>query len=108
MLKAIETLTRNCTSMKVGNHRVEIDRLPNGNELLRKYFYHDHLICLVDMHNNVCMTNHCGWGTSSTSRAINDYIRYYVKWFSFLHVNADELGIEEREMMYKMREGNFK
>lgn len=107
MTKALEKLILGDTSMKVGNHSVVIDKLSNGVEVLRKYYYHNHLICLVDIGNSIFMTNHCGWRTSSTSRAINDYKKFYKETINFTHVDCDNLNIPEPDMLYRLREGNF-
>jgi len=55
---------------KLGNHKREITE---DNRIL--YYYHQTVICEVN-HNtkNVIITDG-GWKTSSTTRAINSYIR---------------------------------
>lgn len=48
------------------------------NGYTREFHYHDNTICLVDDVNRCVILTHAGWNTPSTSRAINDYRRYFV------------------------------
>lgn len=77
MLKAIEKLL-NGTATKVGNHRAV--RTAIGVY----YYYHNTAVCVATYDCTVKFDNG-GWGTSSTTRAINDYRKHFV----------DRLGFEE-------------
>lgn len=70
MMKAIEKLV-NREANKVGNHRVEHQE---GKDL---YFYYWTNICIVDHYNRTATVDNGGYATSSTSRAINDYVRHF-------------------------------
>lgn len=80
MLKACEKLldyngTKN--SMKVGSHRVE------KSHNFEKYFYHWTCIYKVLHDERKIIIDNGGYGTSSTTRAINSYIsssthKYYI------------------------------
>jgi len=48
------------------------------NGFTREFTYHGNTICLVDDVNRRVILTHAGWNTPSTSRAINDYRRYFV------------------------------
>lgn len=71
MLKAIEKLLRG-EATKVGNHSVQ--KLGRFN----KYYYHQTAICTVDLENRTFIVNDGGYGTPSTSRAINDYRKHFL------------------------------
>ena len=70
MLKAVKKLISNETR-KVGNHHRE-DRL---NKI--EYYYHSTAIATVDTLNRTITIDDGGWGTSSTTRAINSYLEHY-------------------------------
>ena len=74
MLKAVERLVLANCKKRVGNHATYFSQ----NCEMQYFTYFDNIICTVDwMHKTVRLTN-CGWNTSSTNRALNDYKR----WFS--------------------------
>lgn len=56
---------------KLGNHRVEI----HEDTVQRWYYYYATPIVKVDYLNETITINDGGWGTSSTTRAINSYLR---------------------------------
>lgn len=71
MLKSVEKLVKG-DAKKVGNHcTVKHD---NG---IQEFFYYATAICTVNHSLKTFTTDNGGWGTSSTSRAINDYIREF-------------------------------
>lgn len=74
MLKSIERLLSG--EKKVGNHRRE-DTTSNGKRIT-KFFYHATAVCTVCHANDTFCINNGGWGTSSTTRAINDYRDFLV------------------------------
>ena len=101
MMKALEALVKADTTKTSGNHAVEylndvetvcfvsgckigpwqnrydVDlRVCNG--YTRKFTYHGNTICLVDDNTRKMILTHAGWYTRSTSRALNDYRRYFL------------------------------
>lgn len=44
----------------------------------RAFWYHYDMICLVDDVNRRVILTNAGWNTRSTTRALNDYRRYFV------------------------------
>lgn len=68
----IKKLAESCKDKKLGNHRVEIQ--PNGEKW---YYYYATAIAKVNFSNRTLTVDNGGYGTSSTSRAINAYIREY-------------------------------
>ena len=88
MMKVLKALVESKKQQRVGNHAVMFCDIPHNGAALhilhimqgatRAFSYHDNFICHVDdTRRRVYLTN-CGWGTSSTSRALNDYRRYFV------------------------------
>lgn len=88
MMKALERLVTSKRNAQVGNHAVMYCDIPNNGAALhilhimqgttRAFSYHGNYICHVDDTRwRVHLTN-CGWGTSSTSRALNNYRKYFV------------------------------
>lgn len=73
MLKAIETLLRG-ERTKVGNHSV----VPTNVGC--NYYYHLTPIAKVNDLEKVVIIDNGGWNTSSTSRAINNYISHYTNF----------------------------
>ena len=73
MMKAVEKLITgfNCGKKYVqcGNHHM------TSNNGVTRFFYHETAICTLN-HGKVSYDNG-GWNTSSTTRAINDYVRYF-------------------------------
>lgn len=70
MLKSVEKLI-NAEAVKVGNH----SRKDFGSVV--EYYYHQTAIIIVDSVQHTVIVNDGGWGTSSTTRAINSYLEYY-------------------------------
>ena len=88
MMKVLKALVESKKQQRVGNHAVMFCDIPHNGAALRilhimqgatrAFSYHENFICHVDdTRRRVYLTN-CGWGTSSTSRAVNDYRRYFV------------------------------
>lgn len=88
MMKVLKALVESKKQQRVGNHAVMFCDIPHNGAALRilhimqgatrAFSYHENFICHVDdTRRRVYLTN-CGWGTSSTSRALNDYRRYFV------------------------------
>ena len=75
MLKAIEQLVTG-ERTHVGNHRVE--SFNERGQTINNYIYHSTIICVVNENEKTFRTSNGGWNTSSTTRAINDYR----KWFT--------------------------
>lgn len=71
MLRAIEQLVSG-ERTKVGNHYVK------SYHYWEDFFYHSTCICSVDHGNKSFKTDNGGWNTSSTTRAINDYRKYFL------------------------------
>lgn len=69
-MKTVEKLLGSYKDMKLGNHRLEIQA--DGTEW---YYYHATPIVKVDWNNRIVIVDNGGWGTSSTTRAINSYLR---------------------------------
>ena len=58
--------------MTIGNHRM----VKEGN--LRKFYYFNHLVCLVDDNLKKFKLDDCGYsGYPSTTRTLNDYRKYF-------------------------------
>lgn len=73
MIKALKALVESTKHARVGNHAVMVQR---GT---RSFSYHGNTICIVDDVNHRIILTNAGWNTSSTSRAINEYRRYFVE-----------------------------
>lgn len=98
MMKALERLVTSKRNAQVGNHAVmyygrmegfaaHFCKVMEGTE--RAFTYHGNIICMVDdSHRRVILT-HAGWYTPSTSRAINDYRRYFVDGCGYELVDED-------------------
>lgn len=74
MLRAIEQLVSHQRT-KVGNHRVE--SFNECGHTINNYIYHSTIICAVNENEKTFRTSNGGWGTQSTTRAINDYRKYF-------------------------------
>ena len=68
-MTTITNLIQATTNKKQGNHRKEI------KGIFSNYIYHSSIICTVDEIKKTFYTNNCGYGTRSTTRAINEYKR---------------------------------
>lgn len=76
-METMKKLVKATNNMKLGNHRVEI------NEGITKYFYYATPIIIVDRVNRTLTIDNGGYGTSSTTRAINSYmeeLEHLVRW----------------------------
>ena len=114
MMKALEKLVASKATATVGNHTVvKINKkayyyktgkgcvvnswgvvIKEGKEecargFNRAFLYHGNTICLVDDEKRRVILTHAGWDTPSTSRAINDYRRYFVDELGYTLVNED-------------------
>lgn len=69
-MKTVEKLLGSTRDMKLGNHCLEIKA--DGTEW---YYYYATPIVKVDWNNRTVTVDNGGWGTSSTTRAINSYLR---------------------------------
>ena len=69
MLRAIEQLVSG-ERTRVGNHRVE--SFNQWGRTINNYIYHNTIICAVNENEKTFRTSNGGWGTQSTTRAIND------------------------------------
>ena len=99
MMKALEKLVASKRNAHVGNHAVMFYDIPNNGAALhilhimpgtsRAFSYHGNFICYVDdTRRRVYLTN-CGWGTCSTTRALNDYKRYFIDGLGYKLVEED-------------------
>lgn len=99
MMKALEKLVASKSNARVGNHAVMYCDIPHNGAALRilhimegatrAFSYHENFICHVDdTRRRVYLTN-CGWGTTSTTRALNDYHRYFVDERGYEIVDED-------------------
>ena len=99
MMKALEKLVASKRNARVGNNAVMYCDIPHNGAALRilhimqgatrAFSYHDNFICHVDdVCRRVYLTN-CGWGTTSTTRALNDYKRYFVDGLGYELVDED-------------------
>ena len=89
MMKSTGRLVAATKPMTVGNHRVvcgfpyiqgavaSILHLMQGTT--RYFKYHDTIICMVDDVQRRVILSHGGYRTCSTSRAINDYRRFFME-----------------------------
>lgn len=68
-MKTVKTLLDTTHSRTMGNHRIRI------NSNFREFAYHNTVICVVIDSTRTYNVNNGGWGTSSTTRAINAYVR---------------------------------
>lgn len=82
MLKSLEKLIKG-DSTKVGNHSM---RVVGGIE---NYTYHYTVICEVNHVRGEFKTDNGGFSTVSTTRAINDYRRYF-KSLGYKDLNEEE------------------
>lgn len=77
-MKTVEKLVASDKDMKLGNHRLEIQQ--DGTEW---YYYHATPIIKVDWLKNRVTVNDGGWGTVSTTRSINAYLREIGKYMTY-------------------------
>lgn len=114
MMKAISTLVASQKVATVGNHTVvKINKesyyyrtgkgkqvnswgvvINEGKEecargFNRAFLYHGNTICLVDDEKRRVILTHAGWDTSSTTRALNDYRKYFVDERGYTLVDED-------------------
>lgn len=80
MLKAQQKLIDSTVNMTIGNHSVK----HRGGDV-SEYYYHATCVCKVDRANRIVHFDNGGYSTSSTTRTINGYKKYFV----------DDLGYEE-------------
>lgn len=97
MMKTLERLVTATKNTTVNNHafkhyvRMEgftahFCKVMEGTE--RAFTYHGNTICMVDdTRRRVRLTN-AGWNTCSTTRALNDYRRYFVDECGYTEVDA--------------------
>lgn len=71
-MQTVKNLSQSDRNKKLGNHRVEIQ--DNGEKW---FYYYATVIARVNFSNRTITVNDGGWGTSSTTRAINSYLREY-------------------------------
>lgn len=72
---------------KVGNHEVKFF-FPVKK---RHFYYHWSVICKVDDEKRVFGVSNCGWGTTSTTRAINSY-RHELSYLGYKEVKYEEIA----------------
>ena len=114
MMKALEKLVASTATATVGKHavvkinkesyyyRTGKGRVVNSWSVVikegkdecacgfnRAFLYHGNTICLVDDDARRVILTHAGWHTPSTSRAINDYRRYFVDERGYELVDED-------------------
>ena len=98
MMKALEKLVASKGNARVGNHAVmyygrmegftaHFCKVMEGTE--RVFTYHGNIICMVDDSHRRIFLTHAGWYTSSTTRALNDYHRYFVDRHGYELVEED-------------------
>lgn len=68
----VDTLLNSSRNKKVGNHQIIIE----GE--VQRFIYHYTTIFMLDHRNKKIVLNNGGWGTSSTTRAINSYMRHRI------------------------------
>lgn len=71
-MQTVKNLSQSDRNKKLGNHRVEIQ--DNGEKW---FYYYATPIAKVNYSNRTITVDNGGYGTSSTTRAINAYIREY-------------------------------
>lgn len=72
MLKSVEKLV-NGVAKRVGNHSVETDC-----QGIDRFKYHGNVVCIVNHSLRNFELHHCGFSSSSsTSRALNSYEKYF-------------------------------
>ena len=115
MMKALEKLVASKGNARVGNHAVKYlddvkttcyytgrgrkvgtwgnvinkGEVKHVNGFTRTFSYHDSTICLVDDEKQRIILTNAGWHTSSTTRALNDYRRYFVDGCGYELVDED-------------------
>ena len=70
-MPTIDRLVTADKTTRLGNHIAVF----TGTEI--HYLYHETCICKVDTVNRTFITDNGGWNTTSTTRAINCYKKYY-------------------------------
>lgn len=74
-MKTVQALIESKRDKKLGNHR----RYNDCGVI--KFFYHNTVIFAIDYIKKQIIVDNGGWGTSSTTRAINSYLRNdYTQW----------------------------
>lgn len=71
MMAGINALLESNSDLTRGNHKVAL----KNNKRYFSYFATD--ICVADDNKRIAVIDNGGYYTSSTTRAINDYIRYF-------------------------------
>lgn len=69
-MKCINKLMEATTDKRVGNHSVRFTTTS------RKFLYHWTTICEINYDKKAVIIDNGGFGTSSTTRAINSYLRH--------------------------------
>lgn len=74
MMKGLAFLLTRGYNASYGNHSVEYV----GD--VRRFRYHNNIVCIVNDKTKVFKLDDCGWaGYSSTTRTLNDYRKYFTK-----------------------------
>ena len=68
-MATIQKLISAAGNKKIGNHKKQVEGITT------KYIYHWTAICTVNESTKTFVINNGGYGTRSTTRAINDYKR---------------------------------
>ena len=78
MLKAQQKLIDSTVNMTLGNHSVK-----HRDAYISEYYYHAICVCKVDRANRIVHFDNGGYSTSSTTRTINGYKKYFVDYLGY-------------------------
>lgn len=97
MMKAQKALigTRE-TRLRLGNHAVHTIKHPiTGDILIKQFTYFDNKVCEVNFLHGLFFIDKCGWEHSSTtSRTVNAYRRYFESLDGMHEVHKDDYEAE--------------
>lgn len=80
MLKAQEKLINSTSNMTLGNHSVK-----HRDVDISEYYYYATCVCKVDRANRIVHFDNGGYSaSSSTTRTINGYKKYFVDYLGYV------------------------
>lgn len=85
MLKCVEKLVNATNDTRYGSHRVEI--LSDNGDIIKKFYYHESPICIVNESQKCCILDNCKWNTISTNRALSSYRQAYKDDYAIFDVS---------------------
>lgn len=78
MLKVQQKLIDSTSNITIGNHSVK-----HRDVDISEYYYHATCVCKVDHTNRIVHFDNGDYSTSSTTRTINGYKKYFVDYLGY-------------------------